>query len=113
LISPRYDVCRRDHNGITESRKRPGLGRYPADPNHPIRIRSGIEGYAAGEILGRNFSILFIPEDAREGKPQRHLTRAREEGRLVDEGLEGSTQRGPLLGSSVRDDRMEEGEVGC
>src|ERR1700736_23017 len=43
-----------------------------------------IMGYSESEIIGRNFSIFYPPEDAR--KPQRELEVAAIEGRVEDEG---------------------------
>ena len=45
-----------------------------------------IKGYASAEILGKHFSCFFPEEDIREGKPERELEKAREEGRALDEG---------------------------
>jgi PAS domain S-box-containing protein len=44
-----------------------------------------ITGYRPGEIVGRHFSRLYPPEDVRANKPWRHLTTARERGRVYDE----------------------------
>ena len=45
-----------------------------------------IKGYAAREIIGRNFSV-FYPEDARRKKwPEQELAHARAHGRFEDEG---------------------------
>ena len=44
-----------------------------------------IIGYAESEILGRNFSIIFSPEDLQAGKPNQELRQAREDGRAEDE----------------------------
>lgn len=44
-----------------------------------------IIGYAESEILGRNFSIIFTPEDLQRGLPRRELTLARKDGRAEDE----------------------------
>jgi PAS domain S-box-containing protein len=40
-----------------------------------------IKGYRANEILGRDFSVFFTPEDIESGEPQRALEIAAEEGR--------------------------------
>ncbi len=45
-----------------------------------------INGYAAEEILGRNYSCLFTPEDRAAGMPQEELKRAAASGRHEDEG---------------------------
>ena len=44
-----------------------------------------IIGYAESEILGRNFSVIFTPEDLQRGLPGRELRLAREDGRAEDE----------------------------
>ena len=44
------------------------------------------KGYRADEAIGRNFSMLYTPEDAAAGKPRRLLRRAQEDGRVEDEG---------------------------
>jgi PAS domain S-box-containing protein len=45
-----------------------------------------IKGYKANEIMGRHFSCFYPEEDVRNGKPDRELVVAEEEGRLEDEG---------------------------
>lgn len=45
-----------------------------------------IKGYRAEEILGRHFSIFYLPDAVAEGKPARELQLAREHGRVEDEG---------------------------
>ncbi|MCR4296840.1 MAG: PAS domain S-box protein, partial [Elusimicrobia bacterium] len=44
-----------------------------------------ILGYRAGEVLGRNITIFYLPEDAAAGKPVRDLNAAVERGSLQDE----------------------------
>jgi PAS domain S-box-containing protein len=44
-----------------------------------------IIGYTEAEILGRNFSVIFTPEDLQAGKPNQELRQAREDGRAEDE----------------------------
>ena len=44
------------------------------------------KGYKANEILGRNFSEFFTPEDRAAGRPERALKIAAEEGRYEAEG---------------------------
>src|SRR3954469_10768266 len=44
-----------------------------------------IIGYTEAEILGRNFSVIFTPEDLRAGKAKEELRLAREDGRAEDE----------------------------
>jgi PAS domain S-box-containing protein len=45
-----------------------------------------ITGYAAHEVLGRDFGLFFTREDRERGVPQQHLLQARELGRCEDEG---------------------------
>jgi PAS domain S-box-containing protein len=45
-----------------------------------------IKGYKAAEIIGKNFSVFYTPEDKAAGKPARELKTARETGRCEDEG---------------------------
>jgi PAS domain S-box-containing protein len=45
-----------------------------------------IKGYEAADIIGRPFSIFYIPEDVGAGKPERELAHAVEHGSRRDEG---------------------------
>jgi PAS domain S-box-containing protein len=45
-----------------------------------------LKGYQAEEIVGRHFSAFYLPEDIADGKPQRELYTATNEGRIEDEG---------------------------
>src|SRR4030095_8780391 len=45
-----------------------------------------LKGYAAEEIIGRHFSVLYPPEAIERRWPQRELKMAQESGRLEDEG---------------------------
>src|SRR5262249_41167637 len=45
-----------------------------------------IKGYAAAEIVGRNYLEFFAPEDQAAGIPQNALRVAREQGRYESEG---------------------------
>lgn len=45
-----------------------------------------IKGYARDEIVGRHFSVFYLPEDAAAGKPARELAIARQLGHVEDEG---------------------------
>jgi len=45
-----------------------------------------IKGYAAGDIVGRHFSVFYTPEDRAVGKPEAILRRAEAEGRVSDQG---------------------------
>lgn len=42
-------------------------------------------GYAEEEAIGQSGEIFFTPEDCAAGKPEIEMTRAREEGRAIDE----------------------------
>jgi len=44
------------------------------------------KGYLAEEIIGKNFSIFYTPEDIQSGKPEQELKIAAEQGRFEDEG---------------------------
>lgn len=44
-----------------------------------------IIGYTESEILGRNFSVIFTPEDLQAGLSEQELRLAREDGRAEDE----------------------------
>jgi PAS domain S-box-containing protein len=43
-------------------------------------------GYTDGDIVGKNFSGLFSPEDIHNRVPQKHLDKALQAGRIEDEG---------------------------
>ena len=64
---------------------------YLLDPNGVVTTwNSGaqkINGYSAREIVGRDFSLFFTPEDLAAGRPQRELAIAASEGRFEEEGL--------------------------
>jgi PAS domain S-box-containing protein len=45
-----------------------------------------IKGYKADEIIGKHFSCFYPPEVVAEGKPERALRTAVEQGRVADEG---------------------------
>jgi PAS domain S-box-containing protein len=45
-----------------------------------------LKGYKTEEILGQHFSKFYPPEDIADGKPQRELSIAVQEGRVEDEG---------------------------
>jgi PAS domain S-box-containing protein len=44
------------------------------------------KGYAAEEVLGRNFSVFFLPEDVEAGTPAKELAAAAREGRYAVDG---------------------------
>jgi len=45
-----------------------------------------IKGYTHDEIVGRHFSLFYVPEEAAAGKPARELAIARQIGTVEDEG---------------------------
>lgn len=45
-----------------------------------------LKGYKAAEIIGKNFSIFYLQKDKDKKKPEIELQRARENGRVEDEG---------------------------
>ncbi len=45
-----------------------------------------IKGYRADEVIGRHFSLFFTPQDIRDGRPERLLREALDEGVAQDEG---------------------------
>ncbi len=45
-----------------------------------------IKQYAPAEIIGRHFSTFYTEEDKGDGKPERELASAREQGSVEDEG---------------------------
>jgi len=45
-----------------------------------------IKGYTADEIIGRNMSVFYTPEDKRRNHPVRLLAEARKKGRVEEEG---------------------------
>jgi PAS domain S-box-containing protein len=45
-----------------------------------------IKGYSAEEVIGKNFSIFYLPEDLAKNKPGRELEIAAQTGKLEDEG---------------------------
>jgi len=45
-----------------------------------------IKGYTAAEIVGRNMSVFYTPEDRRRNHPAQFLAMARKKGRVEEEG---------------------------
>jgi diguanylate cyclase (GGDEF)-like protein/PAS domain S-box-containing protein len=64
---------------------------YMLDPNGVVtNWNSGAQrfkGYSAQEIVGKNFSQFFTPEDRQAGLPEHILETAVREGRFEDEGV--------------------------
>ncbi len=63
---------------------------YLLDPNGRISNWNAgaerIKGYRAEEVIGRELSMFFTPEDRAAGVPERALRTAREQGRFESEG---------------------------
>ena len=84
---------------------------YMTDPEGRIASwNSGaqqIKGYAADEVLGRNFAMFYTPEDRASGLPARHLQIAAHEGRYSDEcwrvRRDGSRFRALVAIDAIRD----------
>jgi len=66
-----------------------------------------IKGYRAEEVLGWHFSCFYVPEDVREGKPDKLLRRAERDGRGEEEGWrlrkDGSRFWANAIVASLRD----------
>ena len=67
-----------------------------------------IKGYTAEEIIGRNFSAFYPPEEARAGKPQQVLQTAEREGHYQEEGWrvrkDGSRFWASVVVTALRDE---------
>jgi PAS domain S-box-containing protein len=67
-----------------------------------------IKGYSASDIIGQHFSKFYPEEDLRDGKPQRELEIAIQDGRVEDEGWrvrkDGSKFWATVVITAVRDD---------
>jgi PAS domain S-box-containing protein len=67
-----------------------------------------IKGYAAEEIIGKNFSIFYTPEDVAAGNPQRELAAALAKGSCEEEGWrvrrDGSRFWANVIISALQDD---------
>ena len=69
-----------------------------------VRWNRGAEhivGYTPGEVLGRDFALLFPPDAVAAGAPQRELARATSEGRLEDEGWRVRKDGRPFWANTV------------
>jgi PAS domain S-box-containing protein len=68
-----------------------------------------IKGYRAQEVIGKEISLFYTPEDLERGRPQQLLDRARAEGRVEDEGWrcrkDGSRFWADVVITAVRDPR--------
>lgn len=67
------------------------------------------KGYAADEVVGKNYDMFFTEEDRAAGRPQRGLAIAREQGRFEDEGWrvrkDGSRFWASIVVDAIRDER--------
>jgi PAS domain S-box-containing protein len=70
-----------------------------------------IKGYKSEEIIGKDFSIFYRPEDIRAGKPWRQLEQAKREGGAEDEGWrlrkDGSTFWANAVITALRDEQEQ------
>lgn len=68
-----------------------------------------IKSWSAAEIIGRHFSVFYLPEDVASGQPERDLERAAAEGRAQSDGwrVRAGGQRfwAETTLSAVRDDQ--------
>jgi len=68
-----------------------------------------LKGHRPEEVLGKHFSVLYVPEDVASGKPARELEVAKLEGRHEDEGWrirkDGSRFWANVVISALRDER--------
>ena len=73
------------------------------------RVAERIKGYREDEIVGRDFSCFYTPEDIERGKPQRELEIAAAKGRAEDEGWrirkDGSKFWANVVIEPIRDSR--------
>ena len=70
-----------------------------------------IKGYRREEIIGRHFSTFYPEEDKQNGKPERELEAAREQGSVRDEGIrvrkDGTTFWANVVITAVHDENGE------
>ena len=67
-----------------------------------------IKGYRREEIIGKHFSVFYLPEEIADGKPEKDLQIAAAEGRLEDAGgwrvrKDGSRFYANIVISAIRD----------
>ena len=69
-----------------------------------------IKGYKAEEVIGKNFSLFYTPEDQRIKKPQMLINLARTNGRSFDEGWrirrDGSRFWGSITITAIYDEQQ-------
>jgi PAS domain S-box-containing protein len=86
---------------------------YMLDPNgNVVTWNTGaqkIKGYAAEDIIGKNFACFYIAEDVAADKPQRNLREAARRGHIRDQGLrvrkDGSTFEAEVVLTALRDSK--------
>src|SRR5690606_19990303 len=66
------------------------------------------KGYTEAEIIGKHFSIFYLPEDVADNLPQKLMTLAAETGRAAQEGLrkrkDGSKFWGSITITALHDE---------
>jgi PAS domain S-box-containing protein len=60
-----------------------------------------IKGYEANDIIGKHFSVFYMPEDVKSGKPALELKVAKAEGQSLQEGWRLRKDGSRFLASSV------------
>lgn len=67
-----------------------------------------IKGYREDEILGKNFSVFYLPQDQQDGLPFKLITEARNKGRASHEGFrlrkDGSAFWGYIVITALHDE---------
>jgi PAS domain S-box-containing protein len=85
---------------------------YMLDPSGKIvswnRGAERLKGYTSQEILGKDVSVFFLPEDVASGKPAAELARATADGRTEEEAWrvrkDGSHFWADVIVTALRDD---------
>jgi PAS domain S-box-containing protein len=70
-----------------------------------------IKGYAASEVIGRHFSLFYLPDDVAAGVPTRALGTARQHGRFEAEGWRVRKDSNRFWASVVIDAIYDNGEL--
>src|SRR5438309_2589363 len=86
---------------------------YMLDPSGNVvtwnRGAQKIKGYAAEEIVGKNFACFYTADDVAAGKPQRNLREAARRGHIRDQGLrvrkDGSTFEAEVVLTALIDEK--------